>query len=322
MEGLFRYIFSLNFVVSLLRMSTPLLFVAMAAVVGAKADILCIAYEGMMLFAALGGVIASAYTQSLIAGALFGVLCGVLIAAIFGYFVLYLNTQPMLIGLALNILGSGGTVFILFMITGSKANSLSLPSLVFPNINIPFIENIPVLGKLLSGYNIMTYLAFICVFVVNWMIFRTKLGLRIRAVGENPAAAESVGINVSRTKMIAVLISGVLASIGGTFMSMGYISTFTRDMIAGRGFIGIAAQNLGKGNPIMTMLCTLAFGAADAFGIIGQSYQLPSQFASMAPYAVTILGLVLMNMTKGKKSTKAKILKNGNAKNPKVGNNP
>lgn len=301
MDGLFKFIFSMEFVVTILRMSTPLLFVSMAAVIGAKADILCIAFEGMMLFAALGGVLASAYTQNLILGALFGVLCGVIISAIFGYFVLYLNTKPMLIGLALNILGSGGTVFILFMVTGSKANSLLLPSLVFPNVNIPLIEDIPVLGRLLSGHNIMTYLAFISVFFVNWLVFKTNLGLRIRAVGENPSAAESVGINVPRTKMIAVLISGVLASIGGVFMSMGYISSFTRDMVAGRGFIGIAAQNLGKGVPILTMLCTLMFGAAEALGNIGQSYQLPSQFASMMPYVVTILGLVMMNLKNGKR---------------------
>ena len=196
MEGLFKFIFSMEFVLTILRMSTPLLFVSMAAVVGAKADILCIAFEGMMLFAALGGVLASAWTQSLIIGALFGVLCGVLISAIFGYFVLYLNTKPMLIGLALNILGSGGTVFILFMVTGSKANSLLLPSLVFPNVNIPFIQDIPVLGKLISGHNVMTYLAFASVFFVNWLVFKTTLGLRIRAVGENPSAAESVGSNV------------------------------------------------------------------------------------------------------------------------------
>ena len=217
----------------------------------------------------------------------------------------------MLIGQALNMLGSGGTVFILFRVTGSKANRLLLPSLVFPNVNLPFIQDIPVLGKLISGHNVMTYLAFASVFFVNWLVFKTNLGLRIRAVGENPSAAESVGINVSRTKMIAVLISGVLASIGGVFMSMGYISSFTRDMVAGRGFIGIAAQNLGKGTPILTMLCTLMFGGAEAIGNIGQSYQLPSQFASMMPYVVTILGLVLMNLKNGKKDIKTNVSKNG-----------
>lgn len=306
MAEIVKYIFSIEFLRTVLRMGTPLLFVSMAAVVGAKADILCIAYEGMMLCAALGGVLGSAATNSLILGAMIGIACGVAIAAIFGYFVLYLNTEPMLIGLALNILGSGGTVFVLFMLTGSKANSLLLHSLVYPTVNIPVLENIPILGEILSGHNIMTYLAFVAVFLVNWLIYKSNLGLRIRAVGENPSAAESVGIKVARTKMTAVLISGLLAAIGGTFMSMGYISSFTRDMIAGRGFIGMAALNLGKGNPLLTMLCALLFGAAEAVGNVGQSQQLPSQFASMTPYVATILGLVLMN------------LKNGNTKKRKA----
>lgn len=296
-----RYIFSMDFVVAILRMSTPLLFVAMAAIVGAKADILCIAFEGMMLFAAFGGVAGSAWTGSLVGGLLIGVVFGTLIAFIFGYFVIYLNTKPMLIGLALNILGSGGTVFALYMLTGSKANSLTLKSLVFPEVNIPFIEDIPVLGRILSGHSLMTYLAILSVFVVNWLIYKTRLGLKIRSVGESPHAAESVGINVKRTKMTAVLISGVLASLGGCFMSMGYISSFTRDMIAGRGFIGIAAQNLGRGNPILTLFCTFLFGGAEALGNMAQSYRLPSQFASMLPYVVTILGLVFMNIARKKK---------------------
>lgn len=305
MEGLIKYIFSLDFIVAVLRMSTPLLFVAMAAVIGAKADILCIAFEGMMLFAALGGVMGSAWTQSLIGGLLCAVFCGCAIAFLFGYFVLYMNTKPMLIGLALNILGSGGTIFLLYIVTGSKANSLALPSLVFPKLNIPFLQDIPVLGQLLSGHNVLTYVAVASVFFVNWLVFKTRLGLRIRAVGESPSAAESVGINVLRTKLIAVMISGVLASVGGAFMSMGYISSFSRDMVAGRGFIGIAAQNLGRGNPILTLFCTLLFGAAEAIGNMSQSYRMPSQFASMLPYIVTILGLVLMNIKRKQKTVES-----------------
>lgn len=298
---LYRSIFSIQFIVSLLRMSTPLLFVAMAAVVGVKADILCFALEAIMLFAAFFGVVGSAFSQSLIVGMIAGILSGMMIAFIFAYFVLYLDTKPILIALALNILGSGGTIFALYMITGTKGNSLSLPSLVFPDIHIPFIEEIPVLGRILSGHNVLTYVAIVMVFVVNWLIYKTRLGLNMRAVGENPGAAEAVGIDVRRTKLVAVLISGALASMGGLFMSMGYISTFTRDMMAGRGFIGVAAQNLGRGNPIAVMFCTFLFGAAEAAGNIAQSYRLPSQFAQMLPYAATLLGLMFTGTTAIKK---------------------
>ena len=288
------YIFSLNFIFAVIRMGTPLLFVGMAAVIGAKANILCIAYEGMMLFAALGGVIGSAYSQNIFVGMITGILAGSLIAIIFAYFVLYLNTKPLLTGLALNTFGTGGTVYIMYLLTGMKLDTSSLASLQFPTVNIPLIKDIPLIGAILSGHNFLSYLAFVVVFVVWYFIFKTKTGLRIRAVGEDPHAAASVGINVNKTKFIAMIISGVLASLGGLFMSMGYMPYFTNAMTAGRGFIGIAAQNLGRGNPIFTMLYTLVFGGAMAIGNTAQSYRLPSQFASMTPYLVTLIGLVVI----------------------------
>lgn len=288
------YIFSLNFIFAVIRMGTPLLFVGMAAVIGAKANILCIAYEGMMLFAALGGVIGSAYSQNIFVGMITGILAGSLIAIIFAYFVLYLNTKPLLTGLALNTFGTGGTVYIMYLLTGMKLDTSSLASLQFPTVNIPLIKDIPLIGAILSGHNFLSYLAFVVVFVVWYFIFKTKTGLRIRAVGEDPHAAASVGINVKKTKFIAMIISGVLASLGGLFMSMGYMPYFTNAMTAGRGFIGIAAQNLGRGNPIFTMLYTLVFGGAMAIGNTAQSYRLPSQFASMTPYLVTLIGLVVI----------------------------
>lgn len=289
-------IFTCEFLNSVLRMSTPLMFTALAAVVSAKADILCIAFEGIMLFSALGGVLGSAWMHSLFGGVLGGLLAGMLIALIFAYFVLYLNTKPMMIGLALNALGSGGTVFALYLATGTKANSSALSSMSFPTIHFPFLEKIPVLGDILSGHNLMTYLAFLSVFLVWFLLYKTPLGLRIRSVGEAPAASEAVGINVKRTKFIAMMFAGVLASLGGMFMSMGYLPYFTRDMVAGRGFMAIAAQNLGQGNPLFTMLSTILFGAATAVGNIAQSYRLPSQFAAMLPYVATLVGLVLMNI--------------------------
>lgn len=288
------YIFSLDFVFAVIRMGTPLLFVGMAAVIGAKADILCIAYEGMMLFAALGGVIGSAYSQNLFIGMITGLLAGLIIASIFAYFVLYLDTKPLLTGLALNTLGTGGTVYVVYLLTGMKLDTSSLASLQFPIIHIPIIKDIPIIGSIISGHNLLSYLAFITVFVVWYFIFKTKLGLRIRAVGEDPAAAASVGINVNRTKFIAMLISGLIASMGGLFMSMGYMPYFTNNMTAGRGFIGIAAQNLGRGNPVITMIYTLIFGASMAIGNTAQSFRLPSQFASMTPYLITLIGLVII----------------------------
>lgn len=303
------YIFSVNFIFAVIRMGTPLLFVGMAAVIGAKANILCIAYEGMMLFAALGGVIGSAYSQNIFVGMITGILAGSIIATIFAYFVLYLNTKPLLTGLALNTFGTGGTVYIMYLLTGMKLDTSSLASLQFPTVHIPIIKDIPFIGPMLSGHNFLSYIAFVVVIAVWYFIFKTKMGLRIRAVGEDPDAAASVGINVKKTKFIAMIISGVIASLGGLFMSMGYMPYFTNAMTAGRGFIGIAAQNLGRGNPIFTMIYTLVFGGAMAIGNTAQSFRLPSQFASMTPYLVTLIGLVVIGSRNKKLKTKKQNIK-------------
>lgn len=308
-----EYIFSAGFISAVVRMATPLIFVGMAAVIGAKANILCIAYEAMMLFAALGGVIGSAYTQNIYIGVLCGVSAGLIIAAIFAYFVLYLDTQPLLAGLALNTLGTGGTVYLVYLLTGMKLDTSALASLRFPDIDIPVIQDIPIIGGLLSGHNILSYLAFITVVIVWYLVFKTRLGLRIRAVGEDPEAAASVGINVKKTKFIALLISGVIASMGGLFMSMAYMPYFTTNMTAGRGFIGIAAQNLGRGNPIATMLYTLIFGASMAIGNVAQSFRLPSQFASMMPYLITLIGLVLIGAKNKRDANKIKSYNKGDS---------
>lgn len=297
-------IFSADFIASILRLSTPLLFTAMAAVIGGRANVLCIAYEAMMLCAALGGVIGSALTQSLLVGILVGILCGCVIALIFGYFVLYLDAPPLLAGLALNTLGSGLTVYVVYLVTGMKQDTTKLLSLQFPTVTIPFIEDIPFLGKVLSGQNILVYFSFVSVFFVWFLFNKTRLGIRIRAVGTNPSAAESVGINVKKTKLIALLISGVLASFGGMYLSMGYLPYFTTSMTAGRAFIAIAAQNLGQGNPILTMLFALIFGGAMALGNTAQSFRLPSQFASMLPYVFTLIGVWIRGFQLTKKNEK------------------
>ena len=284
-------IFSAQFVYSILRMATPLVLSAMAALITKKAGVMCIAFEGMMLFGALGGVIGSAFTQNVFAGVLTGILFGVAVAFIFAYFVLVLHANTVLTGLALNTLGSGGTVFILYVICGDKGTSTSLNSLVLPSVNIPLVEQIPVLGPILSGHNVMTYLAFLAVIVTYLFINKTSMGLRIRSVGENPQAAESVGIKVVRTRFTAILTAGVLASMGGIYMSMGYLPFFTRDMVAGRGFMAIAAQNLGGGMVFPTVLSALLFVGAEALSNVMQSLRLPAETMQMLPYVVTLVAL-------------------------------
>lgn len=291
-----EYILSVGFIDSVFRMTAPILFAAMAVLIQNKAGILCIGNEGIMLFAAFGGVLISAWSNNLLLGIIAGIAFGGLISLVFAIFILKLRTDPMLIGLALNIFGSGATIFLMFLTTGDKGSTVALKSKQFPIVNIPLIEDIPVVGNLLSGHNLMIYIAFLAVIVVNWFIYKARLGLRIRAVGENPDAADSVGINVVKTQFIAIMIGGLLASLGGMYMSMGYLTCFSRDMVAGRSFIGIAAQNLGAGNPWITMIASVLFGAAQAIANVSQSLRLPSQLANMIPYITTIVGLVVMGI--------------------------
>lgn len=299
-------IFSTEFAYSVLRVATPLIFAALAALVANQAGIMHIAFEGVMLWAALLGVLGSAYTQSVLAGLLCGVAGGVLISLLIGYFVMNLKANLILASIAINTFATGGTVFVLYLVCNDKGISSSLKSLVVPKLAIPFLEDIPVAGAIVSGHNALTYVAFLCVALVYLLLYKTNLGLDIRAVGENPNAAASVGISVRRTKFIALIFSGILAALGGCFMSMGYLSWFTRGMVAGRGFIGIAAQNLGGSAPVPTLLAALVFGVADALSNTLQSLRIPAEFVQMIPYITTLLGLALYANSKQKKGSSPK----------------
>ena len=183
MESVLGYIFSTEFIIAILRMSTPLILCSMGVLLVRNSGVVCIAFESMMLAAALGGVLGSAYSRSLLVGLLCGIALSVLFAMLFGFFVLVLKANNMLVSLALNTLGSGGTVFILFAFTGDRGSSTSIQSLQFPTVNIPVIQDIPILGNILSGHNILTYVALVSVPVVYLILMKSPLGLRIRGVG-------------------------------------------------------------------------------------------------------------------------------------------
>ena len=306
MNNLLEAIFSVEFGYSIIRITTPLLFAALAALVCNKGGVLHIGFEGIMLTSAFTGVVGSAYSQNLFVGLISGILGGVLISMLLGYFNLVLKANIVLTGIALNTFASGGTIFMLYVLVKDKGLSTALPSLTFPNVEIPIIQNIPILGDILSGHNLLTYISLICVVFVSVLIFKTPLGLRIRTVGENEDAASSVGINVTKVKFLTLFLSGIIASLGGIYMSMGYLSWFARDMVAGRGFMGIAAQNLGGGQPIPTLLSALGFGIANALSNVLQTLNVPAEFVQALPYIATIIGLVAYSKSVKKKRTKSK----------------
>ena len=300
MDSLLSAIISADFISSVLRLSTPILFAGLAALITDKAGVINIGLEGIMLSAALAGVVGSAFGGNAFVGLLLALVVGVAIGLLMAYFAIGLKTDIVLTGIALNLMASGGTVFLLYVITKDKGMSTSLKSFIMPVIQLPFIKSIPVLGDILSGHNLLTYLAFLFTVLVWILLYRTPLGLRIRVVGENISAAESVGIPVKKVQFIALAISGVLASMGGAYMSMGYMDKFARDMTAGRGFIALAAEALGRATPLGTLIASLFFGMVDALSSNLQILNVPVQFVQMLPYVCTIVGLVIYSAIKGR----------------------
>lgn len=289
-------IFSAAFVASVLRISAPLILPALGGLLSDLAGAINIALEGTMLVAAFAGVVVSAYTQSWVWGVLAGVFAGILFSLLLAFAHIYLGTNIILAGIALNIMAAGGTIFLLYTLTGDKGNSSTLPSLKVPDVIIPGLHNVPVLGEILSGHPIFVYLAFLFTWLVSIFLYRTRLGTHLRAVGENPEAAASVGINVNRVKIIAIGMSGFLAALGGLNLSMAYLSLFQNSMVAGRGFIALAAVYLGGRKPLGTMLAAIVFGFAQALAINLGSLKIPPQIVQMIPYAATILALVVYNL--------------------------
>ena len=307
MQQLFDIIFTTSFAYSILRVSTPLILAGMAALVSERAGVANIAIEGMMLISALTGVVVSAKTQSCFLGVSGGVIAGILVSLVLAYFILQLKANNIMCGLAINAIAKGGTVFVLYLLTGSKGASTALNSATVPKIDIPLITDIPILGEIISGQSILTYLAIIMVALMHVFIFKTRMGIRISAVGENEKAVDSVGISVAKTRYIALLISGFFSGLAGVFLSMSYMSGFTANMTSGRGFIALAANSMGQNTPWGTLAAALIFGAADSAANYLQVLAVPAQFIQMIPYVTTILGITLYSIYRGRKEKKLKM---------------
>jgi simple sugar transport system permease protein len=306
-----RSIFTAAFIATIIRVATPLLLPALGGLISELAGVLNIALEGIMLAAAFAGVIAGTFAPQWFPGLplwmapWFGVLAGVLVglalAWIIAFFHLELGADSILTALAVNILAQGGTVFAMYAITGDKGSTSTLASPAIPNIGIPFVNGVPVLGTLLNaenltGYNAMTYAALLLTVLVWVFLYRTPLGVHLRAVGENPEAAASVGIDVKRMRYLALLLSGFCASLGGLYLSMGYLTIFQANMTSGRGFIALAVIYLGNRRPLGVLLAALLFGAASSLGAQLGTLRIPSQLVEMIPAVMTIAALVIYNL--------------------------
>lgn len=308
-ETVVQGIFSAAFLASILRVTTPILLPSLGALISDRAGVINIGLEGMMLSSAFTGVIVSAYSLQWFGtetglqigpwlGLIAGVLVAVLLALMLGFFHLKLKGDIILSGIAINILGSAATVAIMYELTGDRGNTSTLRSLQIPFIQLPaFINDIPLIGPFIYGvfnnHSAMTWVAFISIFLVWYMMYRMPFGMHLRASGENADAAASVGINVMRTRYMALAISGLFAGLGGIHMSMGYLSLFQRDMTSGRGFIALATPLLGGNHPVGTGLASVVFGFFDTLAIRIGTLQIPSQIPQIIPYVAAVMALVI-----------------------------
>lgn len=298
MSDFLKTILTPEYVFTIIRIMTPILFAALSCMVFTKGGIDSIGIEGIMLLCAMAGSVGSYFTHSAAGGVAIAILAGILTAFLFGYVTLQLKSVEILAGIAINTLASGLTIFIIYYVAGEKGSTQSLSSPTIPDITIPVLDKIPILGPIISGHNLLTYLAIILTVVLAYLFYRTPLGLRIRSVGENPQAAASVGINVMKYKYITLTIAGSLAGLGGAFMSMGYVSFFSKEMIAGRGFIGMAAEAMGRGNPFGILASSCLFGFADSFAIRLQMLNFPAQLIQTIPYVITIFAISVYSYKK------------------------
>ena len=278
---------------AILRISTPLILAGLGVHISSKAGVLNIGIEGMMLAGALAGVVVSALTQSAWLGFGAALLTGALLAGLLSVVIHLLRADLVLSGIALNMAAIAGTTLALFALTGDKGISGSLPRLVLPSLTIPGLHDIPVLGPILSGHHMLTYLGLLAVPLVALLVTRTPFGLAMQAVGENREAAAATGIPVLRVQVSALLISGLFAGAAGAFLSMGYVSWFSQNMTAGRGFIALAADVMGFGYAWGTMAAALLLGATEAITLSLQGFGVPSELLQAIPYLVPVLAMVI-----------------------------
>ncbi len=286
------------FIAEGIKMATPLVFAALAALITRQAGMFNMGIEGMILCSALGAVVFAHYGNSVWIGLLGAIVIGLVTGMIIAFSSLTGKTDLYLTCIAFNLMATGGTVFVMYLLTGEKSTtSGAFRAYAVPTIDIPLIKDIPVLGRIISGQSLLTYLAVLSVFLVWFLLKKTRIGLRIRAVGENPKAAESVGISVPKIGYISFAFCGVFAGLSGAFLSMSWVQFFMKNMANGRGYIGLSAQNMANGEPVGSALAALLFGFTDSLSItLKNQTKFPTEFLNMIPYLATIFAIIITSM--------------------------
>lgn len=272
-----------------LAMATPIALPALGGTFSERSGVVNIAMEGIMLIGAFFAVLFSYLTHNPWLGLVGAVIMGALISLLFAWFTINIGADQIIVGMGINIFAAGLTAFMLNSIFGYGGTPRETPAL--PNLTLPVIKDIPFIGPIIGQQNSVVYLMLIVVVFSHYFLFRTNLGLRIRAVGENPQAADTAGINVWRIRYLGVIIGGILSSLGGVYLSLGLLNSFEVNMSSGRGYIALAAMIFGKWTPFGSLGASLLFGFAMALSMVLQGSGISANLIQMLPYALTILAL-------------------------------
>ncbi len=284
-------------VVSLLQgsvlLALPYTFGAFAGVIGERSGVVNVAIEGQLLLGAFVAAVVATVTGSIWFGVLGGMIAGVLIAAVLAALAIRYLVDQVIIGVVLNVFALGITSFLFNKLLSPEQQTFNEPG-YFRIYKIPGLSDIPILGPALFQGTIFQYLAYVLVFAIHFGLFHTRWGLRVRSVGEHPRAADTVGINVNRTRFRAVLLAGAIAGLGGVFLVMGSGSagTFSLNMSGGKGFIALAIVIVGRWRPMTAVLGALLFGFCDQLqSLLSSSAPIDSNLLLMLPYVVTLLAV-------------------------------
>jgi simple sugar transport system permease protein len=275
-----------------LALAVPLVFGALGGVLGERSGVVNIAIDGQLLAGAFAAALVGSVTGSAWAGVAGAAVAGLLVAAILALFAINYYVDQVIVGVVLNVLVIGVTSFMFSQVLAPNTASLNTPPRLSA-VAIPLLSDIPVIGPILFRQSPIVYLLYVAVAAVTWSLYRTRWGLRVRSVGEHPMAADTVGINVNRTRWRTVLLAGAIAGGGGSFYTLVSVQAFNREMTGGAGYIALAAVIFGKWDPIRATLAALLFGFASnlqgVLSVLGSP--VPSQLMLMLPYVVTIFAV-------------------------------
>ena len=283
-----------NVLAASLRLATPLIFAALGETFAERSGVFNLGVEGIMLLCGLVGFAGAYATHNLWAGVLASALAGALLGLLYAFFTVTLRADQIVAGFALLLMSTGGAIYFNRLIFPSRGGTQ--PQIeAFPVIPVPFLRDIPVIGQLLFTHTLLTYLMLVGVLVSAVILYRTRFGLRVSAVGEYPQAADSVGVSVVFIRYACVVIGAALAGVAGGYFSLVDLGFYADTMVGGRGFIALALVVFGQWNPVLVLLGGLLFGAVEAiqqrFQILGST--IPPQFMIMMPYLLTIVVLLL-----------------------------